>query len=43
VIAALLLGGPPSAVLIAVQWGWAGALAAAALTAVAKRGPGSRH
>jgi hypothetical protein len=43
VIAALLLGGPPSAVLIAVQWGWAGALAAAALTAVAKRGPGSPH
>jgi hypothetical protein len=41
VIAALLLGGPPSAVLVVVQWAWAGALAAAALTAVARRAPGS--
>jgi hypothetical protein len=41
VIAALLLGGFPSAVLVAVQWAWAGALATAALTAVARRGAGS--
>jgi hypothetical protein len=41
IIAAVLLGGAPSVVLVTVQWAWAGALAAAALTAVARRGPGS--
>jgi hypothetical protein len=38
VVAALLLGGTPSATLVSVQWIWAGALAAAALTALARRG-----
>jgi hypothetical protein len=41
VVAALLLGGTPPGALVAVQWMWAGALAAAALAAVARRGPGS--
>lgn len=41
VVAALLLGEPPSAVFVAGQWTWGLALAAAALTAVARHGPGS--
>jgi hypothetical protein len=39
-IAAILLGGSPSPVLVGVQWAWAGTLAAAALSAVARRRPG---
>jgi hypothetical protein len=40
VIAAILLGGSPSPVLVGVQWAWAGTLAAAALSAIARRRPG---
>jgi hypothetical protein len=36
-IVALVLGGTPSPTLVAVQWAWSGALAAAALTAVARK------
>ncbi len=38
-IGAILLGGPPSATVIAVQWAWAVLLAGAALTALARRRP----
>jgi Family of unknown function (DUF6297) len=36
-IVAIVLGGTPSPTLVAVQWAWSGALAAAALTAVARK------
>jgi hypothetical protein len=41
IVGALLVSGPPLAALVAVQWVWAGGLAAAALTALARRRPGT--
>ncbi|WP_166534949.1 DUF6297 family protein [Blastococcus xanthinilyticus] len=38
ILVALLVDGPPLAVLVAVQWGWATAVATAALTYLAHRG-----